>query len=336
MEKNITDRNSSFELLRVILMILIVYHHAITHGLGLDSFAPWSNNSLIIKDEEMNLYLLMNNLAVYAVNTFVIISGYFSIRSSWKKARNLLLMVLFYTLLFTTLPSILRQDYTNALFSLLIVSHTPYWFITDYLILMLFAPLLNKTYDEFDEKTMKCFTFVIIFIALYLGWLWGNNIDTSGYNFFHFIVLYGIGRAISKQWINISFRLALIVFCGSIALNTILGSYLYYTGYYDAIWRTFYYSNPLIVLSATMLIMIVKEARFYSRTVNYLAASSLGIYLFQNTDYISHEFYNGVARLYRLGGGKSLTFILLCSFGVCMLSILIDKIRILIFKIIKL
>lgn len=290
-------------------MVLIVFHHAITHGLGLDSYAPWSNNSLIIKDEEMNLYLLMNNLAVYAVNTFVIISGYFSIRSSWKKAWSLLLMVLFYTLIFTTLPSILKHDYANAVRSLFIISHSPYWFIIDYLILMLFAPLLNKAYDELDEKTMKWFTVGIIVIAVYLGWLRGDNIDKSGYNFFHFIVMYGIGRAISKQWIKASLRLALVVFCLAIVINAIWGIILFNTGHYDTIWKTFYYSNPLIILSATMLILIVKEIHFNSGLVNYLAVSSLGIYLFQNTDYVSHKFYNSVANFYCLGGVN-----LCCSF----------------------
>ncbi len=45
-------RESGFELLRLILMFLIVFHHAITHGLGLDSFAWWSNRILLVRENE--------------------------------------------------------------------------------------------------------------------------------------------------------------------------------------------------------------------------------------------------------------------------------------------
>lgn len=34
-------RESNIELLRLILMLFIVVHHGIVHGLGLDSFSSW-------------------------------------------------------------------------------------------------------------------------------------------------------------------------------------------------------------------------------------------------------------------------------------------------------
>ena len=75
MEHAKQQRDSSFELLRLVLMFLIVFHHAITHGLGLDSFASWGKTPLLIQEGEMNLYLSLNNLGIFAVNAFVIISG---------------------------------------------------------------------------------------------------------------------------------------------------------------------------------------------------------------------------------------------------------------------
>ena len=34
-------RHSNIELMRLVLMLFIVIHHGIVHGLGLDSFAEW-------------------------------------------------------------------------------------------------------------------------------------------------------------------------------------------------------------------------------------------------------------------------------------------------------
>lgn len=148
MTEKAKQRDSSFELLRLILMFLIVFHHAITHGLGLDSFASWSMLSLLIPDDEMYLYLSLNNLGIFAVNAFVILSGYFGIKTTWRKATTILLSVLFYTVLFSSLPVFVKGDYHTGIRSLMFISHTPYWFITDYLVLMLFAPVFNKAYEN--------------------------------------------------------------------------------------------------------------------------------------------------------------------------------------------
>lgn len=302
MEHAKQQRDSSFELLRLVLMFLIVFHHAITHGLGLDSFASWGKTPLLIQEGEMNLYLSLNNLGIFAVNAFVIISGLFGIKATWKKAETILFSVLFYTILFSSLPAFINGDYHFTISSLLFISHTPYWFITDYLILMLFAPVINKAYEDIDEKTMKVFSLGILLFAIYLGFIWGNEIDRSGYNFFHFIVLYSIGRAIAKGWVNYSSICSILLFVGAIALNMTAACILYKMGKIDLVWKTTYYSNPLLIIAATSLVLYFRHLSFQSRIVNYLASSALGIYLFQNTDLISRFFYEKVGLTYNGGG----------------------------------
>lgn len=298
-----TERDSSFELLRLILMFLIVFHHAITHGLGLDSFASWSNTPLLIQEGEMSMYLALNNLGIFAVNAFVIISGLFGIKARWKKVCALLGMVAFYTICFTTIPGIIAGDVTAAVKSLLFISHTPYWFITDYLLLMLFSPALNKAFETVEEKTMKTFTVILVAVAVYLGFLWGNDIDRSGYNFFHFIVLYSIGRSISKGWVKSSKTVSCVLLITAILINTIIAIAAYRNGHNDLVWKTTYYSNPLVILSAVALVLYVSEIHFKNKTVNRIAASSVAIYLFQNTDFISRIFYGKVKETGSMGGG---------------------------------
>ena len=323
------DRDSNFELLRLILMALIVFHHAITHGLGLDSFAEWSNTTLIVKDCEMNLFLFLNNLTIYAVNTFVIISGYYGIKSSWKKVGNIIAIVLFYTILFTTIPSLVSGEYHYAIRSLLFISHSPYWFIICYLMLMLFAPIINKAFEDIDAKKMKVFTFCIVLISIYLGYIWGGDIDINGYNFFHFLVLYAIGRCISKNWIHFSQKVSISLFILSIFTNTIWAIWLFQTGKFGLVWKTTYYNNPLIMASAIFIVLFVKDFHFQNRWINWISTSSLAIYMFQNTEFISKYFYRTAKDCYiNAGGGyNSLIIIIFISLLVCVCAILIDKIR---------
>ena len=87
---------------------------------------------------------------------------------------------------------------------------------------MLYAPLINKAYEDVDEHYMKVFTLGVFLIAIYLGFIWGNEIDRSGYNFFHFVVLYSIGRSMSKGWIHASKLTSMVVFSSTILINMIL------------------------------------------------------------------------------------------------------------------
>ena len=82
------ERNSSFELLRIISMVLIVSFHYVYHA-GFDFLAPFSPRLYFIQCIDMG-----GNLGV---NLFVLISGYFLCKSTfkWQKIIKLELQVLF-------------------------------------------------------------------------------------------------------------------------------------------------------------------------------------------------------------------------------------------------
>ena len=63
------DRNSSFELLRIISMLLIVAHHFVVHG-NFDLISSFSKNVFFLQSLSM--------FGKFGVNLFVLISGYFS------------------------------------------------------------------------------------------------------------------------------------------------------------------------------------------------------------------------------------------------------------------
>lgn len=80
---DIKERNSSFELLRLVLMTLIVVHHSIIHGLGFSGYGIVK--PVILGSHLIPFALIIDCVCICAVNCFILISGYFSINLRLKK-----------------------------------------------------------------------------------------------------------------------------------------------------------------------------------------------------------------------------------------------------------
>ena len=76
MEKVITklklDRNSNLELLRIILMIMIIFHHFAVHGGFYYGYQEFSFNHL--------WHYFLESGGKIATNTYVLITGYFLVK----------------------------------------------------------------------------------------------------------------------------------------------------------------------------------------------------------------------------------------------------------------
>lgn len=95
MDNTDKKRNSSIELLRIIIMIMIIGHHFATHG-GF-SF----DNSITIPRLWWNLIEMGGN---FGVDVFIIISGYYLIKNdsfkiNWNKALKLWGQIFFYSII---------------------------------------------------------------------------------------------------------------------------------------------------------------------------------------------------------------------------------------------
>lgn len=133
------------EVLRIIAMFSIVLGHVFYHGFQgqfaeSDFLRPFTN---------------------CGVNVFILISGYYGIKFKLKTLLNLLLMVSFYTLL--SLVAVYFIDETE--FSIRQMSgvilpfcgNHYYWFVTCYIMLYMFAPLINEGIESLRDKNMLKF-----------------------------------------------------------------------------------------------------------------------------------------------------------------------------------
>lgn len=141
-------------------MFLIVLTHGMGWGMPFHSpkSALWLNNVL---------YPLFSALASFSVNCFVLISGYFLSKSySYKftKALRIWLQALFYSiLLWCIFRFALKRTDASFVSSALPIINDLYWFVTQYLILLVLSPFLARFCDSLDKRT-----YLVLLLLLFL------------------------------------------------------------------------------------------------------------------------------------------------------------------------
>lgn len=145
----------SIELLRILAMMMVVMLHYLSKGGLLTSLT-----------EEMTagayVAWLLEAFSIVAVNVYMLISGYFLVESGFKPGRlvELICQVLFYSLL---VPLVLialgilepgQLTIYRLLQYLLPGQMVHYWFITAYLIMYLFVPVLSVGVRQMSQKQL--------------------------------------------------------------------------------------------------------------------------------------------------------------------------------------
>lgn len=316
-----TSRNSSFELLRLVLMVLIIIHHCIVHGLKLgqvDSF---------INENKFPVAYGLNAFCICAVNCFILISGYFKIKTSSKKFLYLLLTLLFYVIVFKAIPNAIVGNWKSVVGSVLFVSHTPYWFVIDYLFLMVFTPMINLAFETFRKRQRWLITIGLLIISCYFGFIWGHEANQHGYTIIQFITMYCVGREICLSKISITKRTSFAIYCISGLCIGILGCYLHSIGKHSFAWELTYYNDPLTIIESVGLFFIFKNISFSSLKINRLAKSAFGIYLFQESPFISSLLYGGINEIAPTSGMSIYPLIFIIALITAGVAILFDQLR---------
>ena len=132
-------RNTNLEILRIIAMFFIIAHHFAVHGMGGVNFVASNPNNYLI--------YFAGILGKIGVVVFILISSYFMVNSrfTFRKFMFIAGEVWFYSLLFlilflTVLTPAIELNISNIGIHLLAISHSAYWFVTDYIILMVLSP----------------------------------------------------------------------------------------------------------------------------------------------------------------------------------------------------
>jgi peptidoglycan/LPS O-acetylase OafA/YrhL len=329
------ERNSNLELLRLVCMLYIVLHHFVAYGLKI---AGYRHGDII--DNATPAGLICNGFFVIGVNCFVLISGYFKIKASWKGFFHLFIVCVFYLLAFFLIFSIETNCFSPKSFaySFLPFSHARgLWFIEVYVSLYLLSPMLNKAIDNLNRKAYIVMLLLWCILTFYFGYLWKGAINASGYNIIHFMLLYFIGNFIAKYisnvqtlkrkaaYLGIYLSLSGIIACGSL--------YILNSGV-DKKWidsLCFPYNSPLVVSSSIAFFLFFNSLNIQHKIINRMASSALAIYLIHENIFCKELFQQYVERLGQTTSNDALLAaeLFLLAVGIMIGCILIDKVRML-------
>lgn len=185
------NRQSNFELLRILCALMIIAGHVMMiHGSG--EYGSFSSSA----------EFLLNPWFACAVNSFVLLSGYFGIRTNTKKMWQMNDMVTFYSIVLLGVACAWGEhilDVKRDFMFLFPVLTKKYWFITVYFSLCLLAPALNAFVEKVDGALLKktIWIGICLFVGVpTLGYLLNFSAvaEDAGYGIMSYCLLYLIGR----------------------------------------------------------------------------------------------------------------------------------------------
>lgn len=284
-------RDSRFELLRIISIVIIVLHHLILH-VAIDDYIGISVNRIISQ-----LYIIGGKLGV---DCFLLITGYFGIRTTFRleKAIKIELQVLTYSILFllTTLfffPG--RISLRNILSSILPTTFGAYWYITAYMGVFFLSPFLNIVAKTITKKQYNILLITGVFmLSIAPTFLrqrnWVNEL-------LWFMLIYMIGVYIKRFelelkrykktfWYTGVFLAIIVTWIVSIILMFLANHYPFLEAYVN-VFALSNYSTFILITAFCLFMVFVSLNPFYNKTINRIASKTLGIYLIQSNSFVS-------------------------------------------------
>ena len=322
------ERESNFELLRIISMFLVLVVHADYFSLGAPSFQDCVSNPV-----QSIFRIGVESISIICVNVFVLISGWFGIRFKWKSICNFLFQVFFFGILiylfavfFLKVPVSLKG--VAACFQIT----TWNWFVKSYLCLYILSPVLNAFCEKADRKTFATVLLSYFIFQTIYGWTGSAKFILQGYSAISFCGLYLLAQYIRR------FLLPAIdnknVIGGGVILYVLCTLFMLAIEFFSRRLSIpkldiFSYINPLVIVSSVSVLLIFSQIKLQSKIINWVAASCFAVFLIHTNVNLCVPYYKAfVNYLYANYDGLlcvGLIFAFMTIVFVC--SILLDQIR---------
>lgn len=346
-------RNSNFELMRVISMLLIVTWHIISHG---NMMKNCENDSVYF------ILSIIQFIIIIHVNSYMLLSGYYQSRSHFKLSKflQLLLQVMFYSaglyIVAVQLKVVDSFNISTLIDCLLPSSVNGYWFIKAYVAVYLLSDIINKLINSMDQKQYKN-TLIVLFILFSIApFLTGNNFfENNGMNFFSFIYLYMLGGYLGrypmketyyfKKFSKSGYKLLLVFLFFLMAfLNYSIIHFAHRLSNLDSILSgisnrllatQFTYLTPCVLIQSICYFLYFEALDIKNnKIINLVSSTAFGVYLFHDNDYVRIKIYEW----FKIDNGPFTEYSMLgrlvaVALAIFLIGFLIELIRKLIIKI---
>lgn len=330
LNKGITQkmRDSNIELLRMLAMFMVLLVHADFFSLGIPSVEDIQNKQL---DSFWRIFFEAVNIP--CVNIFVLISGYFGIKPTFKGGGNFIFQCLFFlTGLYVVTLIIGGKWMSLGGFAGCIFATRSNWFIKAYLLLYILSPVLNKFIANTTQVELKRVLIGFFFFVCSYGWIGAADFICSGYSTLFFIGLYLLARYVrlySPNWAALSYKKDLVIYLivtSLVIIVSFLFPLIFSRTFPLDLWA---YNSPTTIIAALSLFLAFSKIRLQNRFINWCGVSCFSVYLMHASPSTLRHFkdlfvilHNSVSVFEYWG----YTFLILIM--IFFVSILIDKIRI--------
>ena len=300
-----TERNLTFDALRICAMIMVTLLHITGHGLANADIVTLSGTYWIV--------LILNTFILVAVNCFVLITGYF-LSSGTMKTQKLIMLwlqVWMYSvgvyLTLCMLPSTgVEFGFKTLIRCGLPILSNQYWFFTCYALLYLISPLLNILIQAVDKaKYQKMLgLLLVLFCAIPSVNIFGDGFgENAGYSLTWFIVLYLVAGYIRRYPISIRIKPMLVysgsclILCAIRLIGDVTDSIVQTAAYLQM-----NYNGPLVFLASVSLLLhcIASNGNFrkpMGSVVKTISPLVFGVYLLHDHRIISDIIWNDLVKL---------------------------------------
>lgn len=329
------SRNSAFELLRIFSILLIIFSHYSIHGVGELDYSIFGFN---------NIFFSCIRLGDIGTTLFILISGFFLIKSNSVKLQKLLklLFELFFYLIVSYAISLLLkievfsfESFIKVFFGLFYGKN---WFICCYVLLYLFHPFINKMLMTITKKELDIFIFILLLLwFLVPTFLFAPNQFSNLLSVFNIYCIGAfIGIAFEKKYYIKLFSIKCSLISLAVCLTAMISSTVIFCFLASReiiganIVTHFLERNSIFVLCTcvSILVLTMHIKPFKLRFINVIASTSLGIYLIHDNENMRSFYWDN---LFKVKDYLSSNLYVLHFFATCLIIFasccIIDLIR---------
>lgn len=325
------ERESNFELLRCIAMMMVVLLHCNYFVLG----------NVVSSEIEMNPLgsfwrMFADQICTPCVNLFILISGWFGINPKLRGGASLLFQVVFYTVLSIGICFMMDWGISFEKIKASLTCQQGYWFIWPYLLLYITSPALNLLVEKAPLRIGGGVIASLLIYEFSLDWVVYYSGGGGGKSYIAFVTLYLIARMMATYDFKVA-HYKRFIYLGLFILMSLLPTIIAFWGEQCLHFQfgKSAYTNPFVIMASVSLMLWFSKMHLVSKSINWLACSSFSIYLLHMNPLIAGHFKEIMLTINDLVGANIIAYTSL-AVGITLLFSLacmcIDKIRIFIWN----
>lgn len=293
-------RQSNLELLRIVAMVMVVFHHFAVHG----GFT-FDRTTLSIPRFWYN-FISMGGKA--GVNIFILISGYFLVQNksakvSIRKVLKLWGQVFFYSAACCVIALLLGEDVSmeQLATAFMPMTRAAWKFASTYFVLYLIHPFLNHFLHSLEKSQYQRYLLMLLLLwcivpTLFYTRFEGNNLIwfVTLYSLAGYYRLYGFNGCVAKHAGMIAIILAILTYGSSVVITLFGTRWAVFAGHIGFFFEA--YSLPTLAISFSLFVAFSRTDVRYSKRINTVSSATFGVFLIHENAFVRPFLWNTVFR----------------------------------------